>query len=213
MSIFLNELYDTELSRLGYAQRTDFASLSRPVSGLACVESMEMCGSLSGGELIFVTGCSFRCEGDLLRLLQTAWRLNCSAVLACTGLYIRDIPEKITRFCAESGLPLFTIRWEQFEFRQLACLSRAIYGPEPGCREAMELEEALRIAVTAPEEEGAYVPRFLKYGYSEEQPLCVGIIEFFKYDPDTKQKSFPASRLEEILQYLKSRHRNVTVTV
>ncbi|MGN0291258.1 MAG: PucR family transcriptional regulator ligand-binding domain-containing protein [Lachnospiraceae bacterium] len=206
MPITLNDILQSELYQMGYTPVIPELPLNTTVTGLSYIESEEMCYLLKGNELVIVTGCAFLHPSDFLSLIRLLKQKHCSGVLLTLGLYLHEIPEDVIAYCSDSKLPVFSIPHDKFSTNRLAHLSHTIYHSKTVYS---ELCRAFKNALSSSEEDFEYLSLFRKNHYPEETVFCVGIVELFKYNPDTKQKTYLKNKQNEIQKFLDSEYENV----
>lgn len=86
--------------------------LSRLVQWVHIIETNEGAQFLHGNELV-ITECILDHEEEKLRcFVEILYRLNASALIVNTGMFIDTIPDSVLAFCDEHDFPVFTIPWE-----------------------------------------------------------------------------------------------------
>jgi hypothetical protein len=83
--------------------------LSNLVQWVHIIETNEGAQSLHGNELIITEGILTNDDEKLLSFVETLHKLNVSALVVNTGVFIETIPKLVIDFCNENKLPLFTM--------------------------------------------------------------------------------------------------------
>lgn len=206
MSTILNNTLHSELIHMGYTLCTSETPGNSVISGFSYVETKEMCSLLKGNELVLITGCTFHEESDFLMLLRTLKQKKCACILFTLGLFLNEIPVDALIYCNDAKIPLFSIPSEKFSYARIARITNYIYKSRSA---SAELSTALSQALSAPEAVSSYLPVFEKNHYTEDTPFCIGIVEPFCYNFDTKQKTFFSSKHADIQLFVESEYEDV----
>jgi hypothetical protein len=86
--------------------------LSNLVQWVHLIETCEGAQFLHGNEMVITECILARDEDTLLSFVETLYRLNASALIVNTGMFIDSIPAAVISFCNENNFPIFSIPWE-----------------------------------------------------------------------------------------------------
>lgn len=195
-----------ELKSMGYQLKTPENGLYAEVSGLAYIETAQMCSILKGNELIVTTGCNLKDADDFLALVRMLKKHDCMGILLTTDLYIAAIPQDVLVYCNDTQLPIYTIKASRFSPLKMAHLSNIIYQDKTTY---LELCDAFKYAIIASENEEKYLSMFKKNGYSVDTFFCVGVVDIFLYNSDTKQKTYLKNHMDTIRSFLQNEYKDI----
>lgn len=152
-------------------------NLDRAVRWTHMVESIEISTFLEGQEIAFTTGAALKSEEDFLEMVQCIIRNQATAIIVNIGPYIKEIPEKIIKYCQERDFPLITVPWETHmaHIMQIFCLKITEED-----KANMELSSAVKNAIFLPMQEDLYIPALERYHYSPGWSYCVAAIEILE---------------------------------
>lgn len=85
---------------------------SNSISWILLIEDMTILQNFKGKDLAVTTGLGFQEEERQLALVKELSRLGASGLIINTGMYIRDIPDRVREFCDENDFPLLTVPWD-----------------------------------------------------------------------------------------------------
>ena len=144
-------------------------NLDRAVRWTHMVESIEISTFLEGQEIAFTTGAALKSEEDFLEMVQCIIRNQATAIIVNIGPYIKEIPEKIIKYCQERDFPLITVPWETHmaHIMQIFCLKITEED-----KANMELSSAVKNAIFLPMQEDLYIPALERYHYSPGWSYC-----------------------------------------
>lgn len=198
MAASLKELVNI-LRQDGYNLVAGMGGIHRPVCGIANIENEEAAVFLEGGEITYITGTALKNPQELLPLVQFIYNKRASALFVAVGKYIRVIPEEVTTYCNDAHLPLFVIQWKSQSLKKLNDIRHVIFLSEDPQH---ELDVAISNAINYPDKPEKYVPIMEKYQFKADWAYCVGTIEYFSYNPDTKEKKWLKYHAQQIVEYL-----------
>lgn len=99
-----------------------------------------------------------------------------TAIIVNIGPYIKEVPEKIIKYCEERNFPLITVPWETHmaHIMQIFCLKITEED-----KANMELSSAVKMR-SFPTQEDLYIPALERYHYSPGWSYCVAAIEILE---------------------------------
>ncbi len=209
MLMAINEMLQLELEKQGFELCTPNLTFCEPVTGVVSVETPLLCEMLKGGELVFVTGCAFREEKEFFSLIRKLKQKGCAGVLLVKELYLQEIPEEVRVYCNDAKLPFYEICSKNFSAEKMMQISHVIYQHR---KTEVGLSAALYKAIREPEKTEDYLSIFSEFQYERETKFCIGVIEAFHYQPDTRKKVGMKEKAEEMKMFLKQEYPEAVMT-
>lgn len=165
----LEKLKDVEITLVGGA-----SGLDNVVTWVHMVENEEISDFLRGGEITFTTGIGLSENLDLMTLVKAVYRNSASGMVINIGPFIKEIPKEIGEFADENNFPIFMVPWHVHMAEMMRVISFDITNSE---RENMELEVAMKNAITSPHQEELYVEQLSSKMFMPEWHYEVALIE------------------------------------
>ena len=165
----LEKLHDVEITLVGGEE-----GLDNVVTWVHMVENEEISDFLRGGEITFTTGIGLGDKLDLITLVKAVYRNSASGMVINIGPFIKEIPKEIGEFADANKFPIFMVPWHVHMAEMMRIISFDITNSE---RENMELEVAMKNAITSPHQKELYVEQLSSKMLMPEWHYEVALIE------------------------------------
>ncbi|MDR2179605.1 MAG: PucR family transcriptional regulator ligand-binding domain-containing protein [Synergistaceae bacterium] len=162
------------------------------VTWVHIVENLQVADFINGHELIFTTGIALGTEW-LLEFARNLKRKKAAGLVVNIGPYIKQVPDEVLDYCAETQFPIFTVPWHIHLVDMTYDFCHQIIRNEEN---AVSLSSALKNAIFCPLDENAYKPVLERRGFDLEGAFCVGLICSMSNRFDTAQEKFLEQQLQ-----------------
>lgn len=185
MSLYISDWYETA-EQDGVRLAAGRGGFGRVIRRLYMVEKPELSATLTGGEIIFITGVALSGPDELLQIVQSCERAGAVAVVVGTGRYIPALPDAAAAFCDQKGLPLFEVSPQVPLERLIQTTLQLLAGKVPW---QSELESLIHRAIRFPEQAEACFPGLKERGFDFEGSYCIALLRVISPDHSAEKQA------------------------
>lgn len=200
----LAKIKEVEITLVGGGE-----GLENVVTWVHMVENIAISDFLKGGEITFTTGIGLNEELDLMTLVKAVHRNSASGMVINIGPFIKEIPEEVGQYAEENRFPVFMVPWHVHMAEIMRIISFDITNSE---RENMELEVAMKNAITSPNQEELYLEQLSQKAFMSEWHYQVAVLEIVTHKTGLLVTDKKLEAYKTTLQtLLVSQHKNAVV--
>lgn len=187
MAISLRTIYYETKERYKLNLIAGEEGLDNVVGWVHFMEDITTMDFIKGSDLIITTGMGNNSEEWLYDLIKGLAEREESGLIINTGMYIKNVPEEIIKYCNKIGFPLFIMPWEIHLVDIMQDYCNRIFLAKQN-----ELNEnaAFFNAIFSPENIESYEPYLIQNKYDTEDLYCVLTIGFTKDKLELENQKF-----------------------
>ena len=172
---------------------------SNSISWMMLLEDSAIVSRFTGKEMAVTTGLGFPTEEKLLSLAESLSMHSASGLILNTGMYLKEVPERLISFCNQNSLPLLTVPWDVYLADMIKDLSIRIF-LQGATDEQTSL--ALIAAIENPEDEKRYRENLLPVFHLSGTFQALVVRQDNLGQMDTVERKHLAYRLQLCLENL-----------
>lgn len=181
MAIPVEQLYYKYQEKFQISLIAGKEGIEKLVQWVHIVESDNVDGYISGGELVMTTGVPYKEKSWLTNLVKSLQSNNACGIIVNLGHNIESIDREVIDFCNENKFPLLTIPWHVQLVHLTKEFANEIVGSE---QHELSISEAFKNAIYYSETIEQYQSQLERYGFEQDSDYCVIAIGIECYDEE-----------------------------
>lgn len=201
MAISLRTIYYETKERYKLNLIAGEEGLDNVVGWVHFMEDITTMDFIKGSDLIITTGMGNNSEEWLYDLIKGLAEREESGLIINTGMYIKNVPEEIIKYCNKIGFPLFIMPWEIHLVDIMQDYCNRIFIAKQN-----ELSEnaAFFNAIFSQEDIESYEPYLIQNKYDPKESYCILTIGFIKDISESEEQDFK-KKLKILIMNLSNR--------